>query len=278
MQKRTIDVAVVSDVHLGTFASKAKQFSAYLQSIDPKILILNGDIIDGWQFSRRYFPTHHIMAIKEILNLLSNGTKVIYITGNHDEALRKYADLELGNFLLTDKIALEINGNKTWIFHGDVFDRTTEQQARFWGKLGSNGYALLLAFNRFAQSIARLFGKKNYSLSEQVMKQFNNRFVKIEAYENKIAAIAIDKKYDTVICGHIHKPEKRMISTERGTVCYLNSGDWMEHSTALEYYDNEWHLFEYKEAEEPANQPMPHVARSSVNVITEELLVYFSSK
>lgn len=247
MEKRLVEVVVVSDLHLGTYASRAKEFAAYLKSIEPRLLILNGDIIDGWQFSKRYFPQHHIAAIKEIFSLLSKGARVIYITGNHDEILRRYSDLELGSFLLTDKIAIEINGKKTWIFHGDVFDHTTTNQAKFWGKLGSNGYAILLGFNKIINGIFHLFGKEKVSLSKSVMAQFNKRFIKIDAYEKKIAEIAIEKKFDTVICGHIHQPQKRIFSNEKGSVAYLNSGDWLENMTSLEYYDNEWHLYTYDE-------------------------------
>ncbi|MFV0604877.1 MAG: UDP-2,3-diacylglucosamine diphosphatase [Niabella sp.] len=245
MPKRQIEIAIVSDLHLGTYASRAKEFAAYLKSIEPRLLILNGDIIDGWQFSKRYFPQAHIAAIKEIFNHLSKGTRVVYITGNHDDILRRYSDLELGNFSLTDKIVIEVNNKKTWIFHGDVFDHTTTGQAKFWGKLGSNGYAILLGFNKCINYISQLFGKEKLSLSKKVMEQFHKRFVKIEGYENKIAELAIEKKFNTVICGHIHEPKKRTITTEKGSVCYLNSGDWLEHMTALEYYNNDWHIYNY---------------------------------
>lgn len=112
MPQRRVEIAVVSDLHLGTYASRAREFTAYLKSIDPRVLILNGDIIDGWQFSKRYFPPDHISAIKEIFSKLSSGTRVIYITGNHDDCMRRYSDLELGGFLLTDKVVIEVNGKK----------------------------------------------------------------------------------------------------------------------------------------------------------------------
>lgn len=249
MQKRQVEIAVISDLHLGTYACRAREFATYLKSIEPRLLILNGDIIDGWQFSKRYFPQGHIAAIKEIFSLLTKGTRVIYITGNHDDIMRRYSDLELGNFLLTDKIAIEVNGKKTWIFHGDVFDHTTTEQAKFWGKLGSNGYAVLLGFNKCINFVCQVFGREKLSLSQKVMEQFNKRFIKIDEYETKIAEAAIEKKFDTVICGHIHQPQKRIFKSDKGSVCYLNSGDWMEHMTSLEYYDNDWHLYAYNEKE-----------------------------
>ncbi|NBY25263.1 MAG: UDP-2,3-diacylglucosamine diphosphatase, partial [Chitinophagaceae bacterium] len=136
MTRRTLDVVVLSDIHLGTYGCHAKELVHYLKSISPQLLILNGDVIDGWQFSKSYFPTAHMQVIKEILDLMSRGTRVIYITGNHDEMLRRYSDLSLGNFQLTDKLVIEMNGEKTWIFHGDVFDATTKGSAKIIAKLG----------------------------------------------------------------------------------------------------------------------------------------------
>lgn len=275
MTKRRVEVVVLSDLHLGTYASKAKEFAAYLKSIEPRLLILNGDIIDGWQFSKRYFPPAHIAAIKEIFSLLTSGTRVVYITGNHDDAFRKYSDVELGNFLLTDKIAIEVDGRKTWVFHGDVFDHTTSRQAKFLGKLGSNGYAILLGFNKAVNGIMKLFGKEKLSLSSAIMRQFNKRFIKIDEFEQKIAGIAIEKEFDTVICGHIHQPQKRRISNENGTVEYLNSGDWVENMTALEYYDGEWHLYQYNEKEVRAEKPLQYIPQTEV--LTAEIAFYLHS-
>lgn len=242
MQKRYVDVVVVSDLHLGTYACRAREFLAYLQSIEPRLLILNGDIIDGWQFNKHFFPPLQLAIISEIFTLLSNGTRVIYITGNHDEVLRRYSDLHLGSFQLTDKIVIEINGKMTWIFHGDVFDHATKGQARLWTKLGSNGYAVLLAFNRFINQVLKIAGRNQVSLSRKVMEQFHKRLVNIQAFERLVAELAIEQKYDSVICGHIHQPQKINITNEKGTVTYLNSGDWVEHLSSLEYRDDDWHI------------------------------------
>jgi UDP-2,3-diacylglucosamine pyrophosphatase LpxH len=275
MQKRFVDVVVVSDLHLGTYACRAKEFLAYLKSISPRLLILNGDIIDGWQFSRHYFPPQHMAVIREIFSLLSSGTRVIYITGNHDEVLRRYADLQLGNFQLSDKIVLEINGKMTWVFHGDVFDRTTRGQAKLWTRLGSNGYAILLGFNNLANRIMKLFGKKPLSLSKKIMKQFHKRLVNISAFESLVAELAIEKRYDHVICGHIHQPQKRHIQTENGSVTYLNSGDWVEHLTSLEYHDEDWHIHHFDEALfETASIAQ---AKPKPEVITNEIAISFHS-
>ena len=95
--KRKVQLAVISDVHLGTFGCHAKELLQYLNSIEPEILILNGDIIDIWQFSKRYWPASHMMVINHLINLISSGTKIYYITGNHDEMLRKFTGFGIAN-------------------------------------------------------------------------------------------------------------------------------------------------------------------------------------
>ena len=275
MQKRFVDVVVVSDLHLGTYACRAKEFVTYLKSVSPRLLILNGDIIDGWQFSKHYFPIVHMAVIQEIFHLLSNGTRVIYITGNHDEILRRYSDIHLGNFQLTDKIVIEINGKMTWVFHGDVFDHTTRGQAKLWTKLGSNGYASLLAFNSFINRLMKLMGKKKISLSKNIMEQFHKRMINIDAFETMIAELAIEKNYDSVICGHIHQPQKRVITTDEGTVTYLNSGDWVEHLTALEYRDDDLHIYSYDETTMNAVHVQP--PKPQPEVMTNEIAIYLHS-
>ena len=108
MEKRKIPIVVLSDIHLGTYGCHATELVAYLKSINPKILILNGDIIDGWAFSKKYFPNSHMAVLIEFFKIMKNGTEIIYITGNHDEFLRKYSDLTMGNLFLTDKYLVEI--------------------------------------------------------------------------------------------------------------------------------------------------------------------------
>ncbi|MDF2187247.1 UDP-2,3-diacylglucosamine diphosphatase [Paraflavitalea sp. CAU 1676] len=275
MEKRPVDVVVISDVHLGTYGCHARELVAYLKSIAPNILILNGDIIDGWQFSKRYFPASHMAVIKEVLNLMTKGTRVFYITGNHDELLRRYADFQLSNFTLTDKLVLEIDNKMTWIFHGDVFDNTTKGGAKFLAKLGSSGYGMLILFNRFVNFVLKLFGREKLSISKKVMAEVNKAVTKINDFEMIAAELAIEKKYDYVICGHIHQPQKRVVENEQGKVTYLNSGDWVEHLTALEYSHNEWKIFEYDE-KEFQHIPATDMSRK-VSVVTDEINFYINS-
>src|SRR5688572_24117637 len=267
MEKRPVDVVVLSDIHLGTYGCRAKELLAYLKGITPGVLILNGDIIDGWQFSRHYFPRAHIAVIKEILHLLTQGTRIFYITGNHDELMRRYSDFQLSNFSLTDKLVLEIDNKMTWIFHGDVYDHTTKGSAKFLARLGSNGYGLLILFNRFINFILKFFGKERVSFSKQIMASVNKAVSKIHDFEVKAAEIAIEKKYDYVICGHIHQPQIKTVENSSGKVIYMNSGDWVEHLTALEYYKHEWKIFTYEE--DPVVTIIPLKEQQNVTVITD---------
>ena len=275
MEKRPVDVVVLSDVHLGTYGCRAKELVNYLKSITPNILILNGDIIDGWQFSKRYFPVAHMMVLKEILQFITNGTRVFYITGNHDEMMRRYTDIQIGNFTLTDKLVLEIDNKMTWIFHGDVFDNTTKGSAKILAKLGSSGYEGLILFNRMINTILKFFGRERVSISKKVMAGVNKAVAKINDFELIAAELAIEKKYDYVICGHIHQPQKKVVETKDGKVTYLNSGDWVEHLTALEYQHNEWTIFEYDEKKFPATQTVE--MKPNLSVITDEINFYINS-
>ena len=273
MERRSVDVVVLSDVHLGTYGCRAKELLNYLRSIQPGMLILNGDIIDGWQFSKSYFPSHHMQVIKELMQFISHGTRVVYITGNHDEMLRKYTDLHMGHFTLTDKLVLEIDQQMTWIFHGDVFDNTTQGSARIIAKLGSNGYGMLILFNRMINVILRWFGREKISISRKIMAGVNKAVAKVNDLEQIAAELAIKKKYDYVICGHV-QPAIRTIENGEGKVVYMNSGDWVEHMTALEYENNKWGLFHYRAGDFPVSTTSD--SSHDLNVVTDDVMVHFS--
>ena len=280
MERRELDVVVMSDLHLGTYGCHAKEIVNYLKSIQPRILVLNGDIIDIWQFSKRYFPVAHMQVLKEIMHLLSKGTRVIYITGNHDEILRRYSDLEMGNFQLTDKVVMEINGKMTWIFHGDVFDATTKGSAKLLAKLGGHGYDLLIHLNSFINWFLKAMGREKMSFSKKVKNSVKKAVAWIGDFEQTAAELAIGKQYDYVICGHIHQPQKREVTTKDGSVMYLNSGDWIENLTALEYYENDWHIYQYDEKAFAA-QKAPVISMEKklpeLNVVTNEVSLFLHS-
>ena len=244
MKKRKVEVAVISDVHLGTYGCHAKELLDYLSSIKPKILILNGDIIDIWQFRKSYFPSKHLEVIKKIISMSTKGTKVYYITGNHDEFLRKFTDLHMGNISLIDKLVLELDHKRAWIFHGDVFDASITQ-AKWLAKLGGWGYDILILINRFINWVLARFNKEPYSLSKKIKNNVKSAVKFITNFENVCVELAIENDYDYVICGHIHEPKIEFMENEKGEVFYLNSGDWVENLTALEYNKKRWKLYRY---------------------------------
>lgn len=263
MKKRSIDVIVLSDVHLGTYGSRAIELVNYLESISPKILVLNGDIIDIWQFSKHYFPESHMRVVKAIMSLLSEGTIVYYVTGNHDEMLRKFKGLQLGNFHIVNKVVLTLPTGKAWIFHGDVFD-TTMKHSKWLAKLGGKGYDLLIILNTFINWISLKLGRGRVSLSKKVKDSVKGIIKYVNDFEGTAADIALENKYTYVICGHIHQPKIREFSNERGDkVTYLNSGDWVENMTSLEYNGNTWRLFDYQ-TEYSADQKSPVSEKSLV--------------
>jgi UDP-2,3-diacylglucosamine pyrophosphatase LpxH len=208
MQKRPVEVVVLSDMHLGTYGCHAGEIVNYLRSIQPHILILNGDIIDCWQFSRHYFPASHMQVIKEVLSLLSKGTRVIYITGNHDEVLRRYSNLNMGNFLLTDKMVMEINGKIAWFFHGDVFDTTTKGSAKLLAKLGGQGYDLLILINRSINWCLKLLGREKMSFSKKIKHIVKKAVAWVSNFEQIAAELAIRKKYDYVFAVIFTSPNR----------------------------------------------------------------------
>lgn len=244
MKKRDLDVLVLSDIHLGTYGCHAKELLNYLKSVNPKIVVLNGDIVDIWQFKKSYWPESHMKVIRYILKFVSNGIPVYYLTGNHDEMLRKFDDFTLGSFSIKNKLVLELGKERAWIFHGDVFD-VTMQYSKWLAKLGAFGYDFLILLNSFVNWLLTLMNREKMSFSKKVKASFKNAVKFINSFEQTAAELAIDKGYQYVICGHIHHPEIRPITTEKGTVTYLNSGDWIENLTALEYHKNAWSIYQY---------------------------------
>ena len=242
MKKKNLEVVVISDVHLGTFGCHAKELVAYLSSIKPKILILNGDIIDIWQFRKSYFPASHLKVIKKVISMSTKGTKVYYLTGNHDEFLRKFSDLHLGNLNLLDKLVLDLDGKKAWVFHGDVFDASINH-AKWLAKLGGWSYDFFILINRFLNWCLMKINKEPYSLSKKIKNNVKSAVKFISNFENICTDLAIEKKYDYVVCGHIHEPKMEVITTDKGTTTYLNSGDWIENLTALEYNNRKWKMY-----------------------------------
>lgn len=248
--KRKIELVVLSDIHLGTYGCHAMELLNYLKSIKPKTLILNGDIIDVWQFKKRYWPKAHMKVVKEIIHLSTKGTKVYYITGNHDETFRRFADTSIGNISIVNNLEVNLDGKKAWLFHGDVFD-VIMQHSKWLAKLGAIGYDALILLNIIINKISTLLGRNKISLSGKVKDNVKSAVKYINNFEECAAKLAIQKGFDYIICGHIHRPENRIITDNKKTINYLNSGDWVENLTALEYNSKEWRIFQYRIDQQP---------------------------
>ncbi len=244
MEKREVELVVISDIHMGTYGCHAEELLRYLKTIKPKKIILNGDIIDIWQFNKRYWPQTHMQVIKYLIDMIGQGIPVHYITGNHDEMLRKFVGLELGSFKISNKLVLELDGKQAWIFHGDVFD-VTMKHSKWLAKLGAIGYDILILINRLVNLILKSFGKEKISLSKKIKNGVKSAVKFINDFETTAAEIAISNSYDYVVCGHIHQPLIKKIKTDKGEVTYLNSGDWIENLTALEYDKGIWKIYNY---------------------------------
>jgi UDP-2,3-diacylglucosamine pyrophosphatase LpxH len=275
-KKRDVELVILSDIHLGTYGCHAEELLRYLKSIRPKKLVLNGDIIDMWQFSKRYWPKSHMQVVKHITGLLTKNTKIIYLTGNHDEMLRKFSGFRLGSFRIDNKAVINLNGKKAWIFHGDVFD-VTMQHSKWLAKLGAIGYDSLILINTIVNWFLARLGYEKISLSKRVKDSVKSAVKFINNFEKTAADIAIENNYDYVVCGHIHQPELRKILTEKGEVMYLNSGDWVENLTALEYNEGAWRIYRYLEDKEAQKIKIPTRLRNNLDndLIFKDLVTQF---
>jgi UDP-2,3-diacylglucosamine pyrophosphatase LpxH len=257
--KREVEVLVLSDIHLGTYGCRAKELLRYLKSVDPKLVILNGDIIDFWQFRKRYWPKSHMKVLRHILKWIGQEIPIYYITGNHDELLRKFKGYRFGSLSIVNKAVIQLDGKHAWFFHGDVFD-VTMRHSKWLAKLGGWGYDFLIILNNSMNFFSeKVLGRGRLSLSKRIKNSVKSAVKYISDFELTAAEIAIENGYDQVVCGHIHQPVIRYVETEAGEVQYLNSGDWIENLSALEYNAGEWTLYRYEDALEEESESMEDV-------------------
>ncbi|EAY30661.1 UDP-2,3-diacylglucosamine diphosphatase [Microscilla marina] len=273
MNKRDVEIVVISDVHLGTYGCQSKELTRYLKSIKPKKLILNGDIIDIWQFNKRFWPKTHFAVIKQVINMLLDGTEVYYLTGNHDEMLRRFSNASIGNFHLLDKMSLTIDDKKAWIFHGDVFDATMKN-AKWLARLGGIGYDLLIMLNSLVNFVLTKMGREKMSLSKRIKNSVKSAIKYIQDFEQVASDLAIENNFDYLICGHIHQPQiKVMQNTQKqGEVLYLNSGDWIENLTSLEYNNGTWKLYQYDETQVKKDKKQTKMKSKEENFHIEKVI------
>lgn len=255
MELKKVEVSVISDLHLATHACKAKAVLRYLKSIEPDKLILNGDIIDSWRFSRSYFPKSHLKVVRQIIKMMEKGVKVIYITGNHDDFMRKFDNVELGNLSITNHYFLEKKGHRTWIFHGDIFDNIIHR-ARWLAKSGAAIYGMLTLINKLVNALLKLVGIKEVTIYKSIKTFLNKKSNTYSHFEKAILNAAHNKNCQTVICGHTHSPRDIQMTDQKTNIRYINCGDWVEHLSAAEFADNTWSLvyFSEKSEDEPNSE------------------------
>lgn len=222
----------LSDIHLGTPGCKAEFLVDFLKRNECKKLYLVGDIIDGWKLKSGWFwPQEHTNVVRKVLTKAKRGTKVTYVTGNHDEFLRKFVDyrLEIGNIHLVNEAVHETaDGRRLLILHGDFFDVITRYHR--WLALASDmAYETLMHSNYWFNRVRGLFGMRYWSLSAYAKNKVKNAVNIVSNFEEAVARECKRRGLDGVICGHIHHAEIRNING----VTYHNCGDWVESCTAL---------------------------------------------
>jgi len=235
----------ISDVHLGTAGCNAELLLDFLKSIECETLYLVGDIIDAWQLKRGwYWPTRHNDVVRRVLKMAKHDTRVVYIPGNHDELLRDFVGLMLGDIeIVPEVIHHTADGRRLLVLHGDIFDSVV-MYARWLAFLGDHAYTLLLKSNRIVNAVRTWMGLPYWSLAAHLKKKVKNAVQFISRYEEVVAHAAVERRVDGVVCGHIHSAEIRQF----GDVTYYNDGDWVESCTALvEHADGRMEVLDWAE-------------------------------
>ena len=221
---------IVSDLHLGTKNSKAEEFIEFIESNPTDLLILNGDIVDGWALNRgTKWKKPHTKVISKLLQL-SNTTRIIWIRGNHDEFIQEFIGTHLGAIEIREDYKLDINNTMEsyYIFHGDVIDVFITKY-KWLSKIGSVGYDFALWLNRVYNKYRKWRKLPYQSISQKIKSGVKVATNYINDFETTALSMATKKGCNGVICGHIHQPADRMINGKR----YLNSGDWVENMSAI---------------------------------------------
>lgn len=252
-ERKHYRTVVISDVHLGNRHAKVLELTDFLSSIDCDRLILNGDIIDGWQLRKsgdtKWRP-EYTRIFKIIMKMMeNNGMEVIYVMGNHDDFLANVVPISFSGVSVVRDYILDSGGHKYFVTHGDIFDNVSTNM-KWLAKLGDVGYHILLWSNQFYNRYRAWRGKPSYSFSQAIKNKVKNAVSSVSGFETMVSDMARAKKCDGVICGHIHRPEDRMI----GDIRYLNSGDWVETMSALvEDYAGNWNIMRMASSETGLN-------------------------
>ncbi len=261
-RKQRVRTLWISDVHLGTRDCQAEHLAAFLKRYQTDKIYLVGDIIDGWKLrSGVYWPQSHSNVIRRLLTMSKRGTEVIYVTGNHDEFLRRYSSLMLGNIQLVDEAEhITADGRRLLVIHGDQFDVITRYH-RWLAFLGDSAYEITLTLNRWLNYWRSRYGYGYWSLSAYLKHKVKTAVNFISDFEEAIVHECAKRGFNGVVCGHIHHAEIRPM----GDVEYMNCGDWVESCTALiEHLDGSIEL--YRLADDQARQ----AAQQAITVAASE--------
>jgi len=247
----------ISDVHLGTKASKAEYLSQFLKSNTCDELYLVGDIIDGWKVKQNKlrWANSHTNVIRHVLAKANREkTRVVYVAGNHDEFLRPLITygLQFGRIEVVNQCTYVDHHNRRWLVtHGDMFDGIT-RLAPWLAWLGDSAYDFVLGLNTNFNQLRHRLGFGYWSLSQWLKHKVKRAVDFIFKFEQTITQYAEKRKFDGVICGHIHQAEIKVVDG----VGYMNSGDWVESCTALvEHTNGYWEIVEWRPKDVVVNNP-----------------------
>ena len=250
----------ISDVHLGYRGCQANYLHDFLRSIDTEYLYLVGDIVDGWSLKKSlYWPQEHNNVLRLILSKAKQGTRVIFVPGNHDEAFREYVGLTFGNVVIQrDAVHTLADGREYLVLHGDEFDGAIRCGRRL-ERVGHYAYEGILHLNRAFNWARRALGLPYWSLATFLKHKASSAVTHIERFERAAVQEAKNRGLRGVICGHIHRPNSHM---DHG-LHYLNCGDWVENCTTLtEDYAGNITLLHWSERQHvlQTSAPAPHDA------------------
>lgn len=220
----------LSDIHLGSRSCRIDLLLDFLEKNRAEQIYLIGDIIDMERMRRRfYWPKQHTQALQRILDMARNGTRVIYVPGNHDDDFRAMAGSWLGPVeVRRETIHETVDGKRLLVLHGDEFDSTLKCGA-LASLIGCAGYGALLGLNRLSHRINGLLGRPYWSLAQAVKMRIGKAARYVSRFQEACLHAARDAGVDGVVCGHIHLAEL----IERDGLLYCNDGDWVESCSAL---------------------------------------------
>ncbi len=220
----------LSDIHLGCKDCKAEYLLDFLNHHTIGTLFLVGDIVDMWALSKQFhWPKAHNVLFHKLLSLPAEGTKVIYLPGNHDEPAQQYNNMSFGDVEIhREYMHTTAAGKKLLLLHGDQFDKEVcFGPTQAW--IGDKGYDLLLFINRWYNIFRSKQGYPYRSVAAYIKTRMRGANNAIGRYREAAIARAKSMNIDGIVCGHIHHPE----ITEVNGITYYNDGDWIENCSAL---------------------------------------------